>query len=72
MFSINRAGYSIVKMADWDEIKRLAADFQKVQLSSSAQKYNAINKNNIQSNIMPLYSRFLDYQNAIVSKSYHG
>lgn len=25
-------------MADWDEIKRLAADFQKVQLSSTAQR----------------------------------
>lgn len=25
---------------DWDEIKRLAADFQKAQLSSTLQKYN--------------------------------
>jgi hypothetical protein len=25
-------------MADWEEIKRLAADFQKVQLSSTSQK----------------------------------
>lgn len=24
---------------DWDEIKRLAADFQKAQLSSTLQKY---------------------------------
>lgn len=26
-------------MSAWDEIKRLAADFQKVQLSSTLQKY---------------------------------
>lgn len=25
--------------ADWDEIKRLAADFQKAQLSSTLQRY---------------------------------
>ena len=25
---------------DWDEIKRLAADFQKAQLSSTLQKYD--------------------------------
>lgn len=30
-------------MSDWDEIKRLAADFQKVQLSSTLQKY--VNQN---------------------------
>ncbi|GJQ88203.1 hypothetical protein Trydic_g13195 [Trypoxylus dichotomus] len=30
-------------MADWDEIKRLAADFQKVQLSSSAQRLSERN-----------------------------
>lgn len=26
-------------MADWDEVKRLAADFQKAQLTSTLQKY---------------------------------
>lgn len=30
-------------MADWDEIKRLAADFQKVQLSSTAQRLSERN-----------------------------
>lgn len=25
---------------DWDEVKRLAADFQKAQLSSTLQKYD--------------------------------
>ena len=25
--------------SDWEEIKRLAADFQKIQLSSTLQKY---------------------------------
>jgi hypothetical protein len=29
-------------MADWEEIKRLAADFQKVQLSSTSQKSEII------------------------------
>lgn len=28
--------------SDWEEIKRLAADFQKVQLSSTLQRYTAI------------------------------
>ena len=28
-----------VNMADWEEIKRLAADFQRAQLSSTIQKY---------------------------------
>lgn len=27
---------------DWDEVKRLAADFQKAQLSSTLQKYDLI------------------------------
>lgn len=31
-----------LEMADWEEIKRLAADFQKVQLSSTSQKYGHI------------------------------
>lgn len=30
-------------MADWEEIKRLAADFQKVQLSSTTQKLSERN-----------------------------
>lgn len=31
--------WNMAPSADWDEIKRLAADFQKAQLSSTVQRY---------------------------------
>lgn len=37
LFSRVFAYYKI--MADWEEVKRLAADFQKIQLTSTAQRY---------------------------------
>lgn len=50
-------------MADWEEIKRLAADFQKVQLTSTSQKFVEIApfKNFF------IYF-FLDYRNVIALK----
>lgn len=54
-------------MASWEEVKRLAADFQKVQLSSTTQRYQYFFKA-IQS-----YKIFLlGYLKGIVLKLYHG
>lgn len=43
---------------DWDEIKRLAADFQKAQLSSTAQRYE---NNNCHSCNQLFPSAFCEY-----------
>lgn len=58
--------------ADWDEIKRLAADFQKAQLSSTLQRY----KQHISICLRVIfmlfnYFIFLVYQNEIVLKLLH-
>lgn len=38
LFRVKTVVPETATMSDWDEIKRLAADFQKIQLSSTLQK----------------------------------
>lgn len=55
--------------SDWEEIQRLAADFQKVQLTSTLQKYNI----NIVSLVLVIYTKhgILDFQKGIALKLLH-